>query len=172
MTLILQHPQTEDVKIVKVWFSGTVFIYGFFPLIYRGVYLHALALLILSLPTAGMAQGIYAFFINKLTAKHYLKKGYLPVDNLALDYAKAKWNLTELNVEAIPTNKNLELASQLRQRTATRWAMTAPIIVIFGILASVAIPKLVKGHEAQQQTAIEANTLTEDTNVIESEKPL
>jgi hypothetical protein len=44
--------------------------------------------------------------------------------------------------------------------------------VIFGILASVAIPKLVKGHEAQQQTAIEANTLTEDTNVVESEKPL
>jgi hypothetical protein len=193
MTLILQHPQTEDVKIVKVGFSWTVLFFGFIPVLYRGVYLHALALFLL-IPLWAFSQPIYAFFINKLTAKQYLKKGYLPVEGLAWNYAKAAWNLTVFNIEAIPSNENIEIAAYLRQQTATRWiiiSLFSPIII--GILAAVSIPKLADARNKVelQKASIEANTLTEepatdttrndeitstdetvteDTNVVESEQ--
>ena len=163
MTLILQHPQTEDVKIVKVGFSWTVLFFSIFPAVYRG--LHLLHFLVLLIPLASI---VYAFIINKITLKHYVKQGYLPVEGLAWNYAKVKWNLTALSIQTIPSNDSIELTAHLRQKTANRWIVAGIILLI---LASMLKERLKAVDNEEQQTAIETNTLTEDTNVIESEQP-
>jgi hypothetical protein len=167
MTLILQHPLTEDVKIVKVGFSWTVWFFGFIPVLYRGVYWHALALFLVG-PIWYLSWLVYAFFINKLTAKNYLKKGYLPVEGLAWNYAKAQWNLTAYNVQTLPTNEGIELTAHVLQQKAMRLAIIIPIvsIILLGIVSAVAIPKLADARKQvqQQNMSTQSNIISEDSD--------
>lgn len=155
MTLIVQHPQSGDVKIVKVGFSWTVLFFSFFPVVYRG--LHLLHFLVLLIPLVNV---IYAFIINKITLKHYIKQGYLPVEGLAWNYAKLKWNLIASNIESIPSNERVELAAHLRQKTANRWIL---IGVILMILVTILNERSKTARIEQQQASAETTEATEET---------
>lgn len=155
MTLIVQHPQSGDVKIVKVGFSWTVLFFSFFPVVYRG--LHLLHFLVLLIPLVNV---IYAFIINKITLKHYIKQGYLPVEGLGWDYAKLTWNLSASNIESIPTNNNIELAAHIRQKTANRWIVVGIILMIFVTIIN---ERSKASRLEQQQASTETTTPTEET---------
>ena len=78
------------IKKVKVGFSWTIFFFGMFPLFYRGLALHGLILFITSFPTFGISWLVYAFIGNKITATHYLEKGYKRIGG-GWDYANQSW---------------------------------------------------------------------------------
>ena len=109
-----------------------------------------------------MVNVIYAFIINKTTLKHYIKQGYLPVEGLAWNYAKLKWNLTESNIESMPTNERIEHVVHLRQKTANRWIV---VVIILMILASIINEKSKAARTEQQQASAETTTPTEKTAV-------
>ena len=83
-------------KSVKVGFSWTVFFFGGFVFLFRGMPVHGILLIVLSIITWGVAAFIYAFFANKATAEYYLEHGYVPHKDGAWEYAKTKWGLADL----------------------------------------------------------------------------
>lgn len=141
MTLILQHPETKDVRTVAIGYSWTTFFFGFFPALIRGMFLHAIVLLILTF--FWFPQIIYAFFINKLTAKKYLKKGYLAVAGPEWEYAKLTWSLREFEEKTLFWNDEISLGLIRRNKVVTRWIILiilSPILI--GILAAIVVPTL------------------------------
>jgi type II secretory pathway pseudopilin PulG len=168
MTLILQHPDTKTVRTVAIGYSWTVFFFGLIPLLIRGMFLHTLLLLILSIPTVGLAQIVYAFFINKLTAKHYLKKGYLAVEGPEWEYAKLTWSLREFEGKTVPWNDDISLGLVHRNKVVTRWVILSILSpIIFGILAAIAIPKLVGTHN--ENSSLEATSTVKNDEMSASE---
>lgn len=67
---------------VKAGYSWTVLFFGFFPFLFRGMYLHALVLFVLNVLTFGFAGILASFFANKMTAYFLMEKGYTTLDKL------------------------------------------------------------------------------------------
>lgn len=84
---------------VKIGFSWTIFFFGGFPFLFRGLPLHAVGFIIASIATWGISNLIMAFIGNKMTAKYYLENGYLPYGQ-GWDYAGPTW---DVQVEKIAT---------------------------------------------------------------------
>ncbi len=80
-TLNLQHPQYEVIKKAPVGFSWTVFLFGFFPPIFRGDWKWGLIILVLAICTFGMANLIFMFIYNKLFIQSLLDQGYASIDS-------------------------------------------------------------------------------------------
>ncbi|MCM3749515.1 hypothetical protein M3223_19360 [Paenibacillus pasadenensis] len=80
---------TGKVKKVKVGFSWTTLIFGFFPALFRRDWKWAGVIFILivlaSTPTAGtgwvFVHAVFAFIYNKIYITNLLKSGYYPVDS-------------------------------------------------------------------------------------------
>ena len=81
------------VRQVKVGFSWTSFFFGGFPFFFRGMPVHGLVWVIISLITCGISNLYLMFVINRQTAHYYLEHGYKPVGE-GWDFASAKWGIS------------------------------------------------------------------------------
>lgn len=120
MSVLFKNPDTDQIKQVKVGFSWTLLLFsGFFglPLFMRRVYPWAWGMLALALAHGfvgtmipGVDRGSVQFMLgvlqfalqvylgfngNKITAKHYLKKGWTLIEpnSLISRGAMARWHL-------------------------------------------------------------------------------
>lgn len=81
------------VKQVKVGFSWTAFFFGGLPFFFRGLPLHGIIWIVLSMITFGISHLILMFIINKQTAHYFLEHGYKPVGE-GWDVAGPKWGIS------------------------------------------------------------------------------
>ena len=80
------------VREIKVGLSWTAFFFGAFPFFFRGMPAQGFIWLIGSIITMGVAGIFLMFQINKMTARHYLNKGYKPVGE-GWEYAGTKFGI-------------------------------------------------------------------------------
>lgn len=73
---ILKNPRTGSIKAAPVGFSWTVLLFGFLVPVYRKDWLWAILMLILEIPTFGLASVPFAFFYNKIYIKSLFRRGY------------------------------------------------------------------------------------------------
>ena len=66
--LVQLHKNGEQ-KTVKMGFSWWVLFFGPFPILFRKMWLIGIICWIVSAMTYGLAQIVYAFFINKISSK-------------------------------------------------------------------------------------------------------
>ena len=86
------------IRRVKVGPAWLPLLFGGFPFFFRGMFLQGVIWTLLSYTL--LFPAIYLVFaMNKMTAKHWLKRGYHPVGD-GWDYAQATWNLPSLLVAA------------------------------------------------------------------------
>ncbi|OAN50733.1 hypothetical protein A6A04_17420 [Paramagnetospirillum marisnigri] len=78
---------------VKVGFSWTAFFFGGFVYFFRGMPVHGLIWLVLSVVTFGLSNLFLMFMINKASAHYYLEHGYKPVGP-GWEIASPKWGIT------------------------------------------------------------------------------
>ena len=92
--MIVQFKNSQGVhRECKVGFSWTIFFFGGFPFLFRGMALHGALFIVAGFFTAGISNLIICFIGNKMTAKYYLENGYARTgDNW--DYANRKWGLS------------------------------------------------------------------------------
>jgi len=81
MMVNLKHAQGGVLKSVKVGFSWTTLLFGFFPALFRGDIKWAVIMFIVAFITFGLAWLIFPFFYNKIYIKGLLEKGYVPADD-------------------------------------------------------------------------------------------
>lgn len=74
--------QFGAVKTVKVGFSWTMLLFGFFVPLVRGDWKWAILSLALSFITAGICWIVLPFFYNKFYIKGLIEKGWLPADEI------------------------------------------------------------------------------------------
>lgn len=96
----MTNPATGDVKKIKVGFSWTVFFFGIFPFLFRGMVKHFFIWWLIGIFTAGLSNFYLMFAINRKTALYWHEKGYRP-SGTGWDYASAKWNLPNLKVDPL-----------------------------------------------------------------------
>lgn len=80
---------------IKVGFSWTAFFFGPFPFLFRGMPMSYFAWVIGGIYSGGIMFIVLWFSINKLTALHYMDKGYKPIGE-GWDYASAQWNIKKI----------------------------------------------------------------------------
>ncbi len=80
MKAVLKHPQTNEIREVKVGFSWTTLFFGCFPALIRGDFKWALIMFLAALVTYGISWFVFPFIYNKLYIKELARKGYKPVD--------------------------------------------------------------------------------------------
>jgi len=80
------------VRQVKVGFSWTAFFFGGLVFFFRGMSSQGLIWVILSLITFGLSNLYLMFAINKMTAHHYLEKGYKAIGE-GWNVAGSKWGI-------------------------------------------------------------------------------
>ena len=80
MKAVLKHPQTNEIREVKVGFSWTTLFFGCFPALIRGDFKWALIMFLAALVTYGISWFVFPFIYNKLYIKELARKGYEPVD--------------------------------------------------------------------------------------------
>lgn len=78
---------------VKAGFSWTAFFFGGFPFFFRGMPMHGIIWIVLSMFTLGLSNLFLMFIINKQTAHYYLEHGYKPVGP-GWDHVAVKWGIT------------------------------------------------------------------------------
>lgn len=77
---------------VKVGVSWTALFFGGLPFFFRGMPMHGLIWLLLSIVTGSISNLVLMFLMNKMTARYYLERGYRPVGP-GWDTANAKWGI-------------------------------------------------------------------------------
>ena len=109
MKVHLQNETTGIQRTVKVGFSWVILFFGFIPFMLRGMLAHSVIIFtldvvvpltycIITKSIEGGTSGIAAIFVhillaflgNKMTATHYLERGYKRTGD-GWDYANAKW---------------------------------------------------------------------------------
>ncbi|WAW10913.1 hypothetical protein NB640_04540 [Oxalobacter vibrioformis] len=80
------------VRQVKVGFSWTAFFFGGFPFFFRGMPVHGIIWIVLSMLTFGISNLFLMFIINRQTAHYYLEHGYRPVGD-GWNIAGTKWGI-------------------------------------------------------------------------------
>ena len=96
---------------VKVGFSWTAFFFGPLPFLFgRGMPVQFLVWLVLGTITFGIGTIYLWFAINKITAKHYLEKGYKPTGP-GWDVAGLKWGV-EVSEDVTHKKSGSEVPSQ------------------------------------------------------------
>ncbi len=60
-------------------------LFGFIYLAIRGVWTHVVAYVFLAVMTAGISWFIYPFFANGILRNHYLKKGWVEVEEVTVE---------------------------------------------------------------------------------------
>ena len=80
MKAVLKHPQTNEIREVKVGFSWTTLFFGCFPALIRGDFKWVLIMFLAALVTCGISWFVFPFIYNKLYIKELARKGYKPVD--------------------------------------------------------------------------------------------
>lgn len=88
------------VRELKVGFSWTLLFFGGIPFFFRGMPVHAIAVMLASVFSGGIVNIIMAFIGNKMTARHYLENGYAPFSG-RWDVAVREWGV---HLENIPTD--------------------------------------------------------------------
>lgn len=66
MKAVLKHPQTNEIREVKVGFSWTTLFFGCFPALIRGDFKWALIMFLAALVTYGISWFVFPFIYNKL----------------------------------------------------------------------------------------------------------
>lgn len=80
------------IRQVKVGFSWTAFFFGGFPFFFRGMPVHGIIWIVLSMLTFGISNLFLMFIINRQTAHYYLEHGYRPVGD-GWNVAGPKWGI-------------------------------------------------------------------------------
>jgi hypothetical protein len=75
-TINFHQPYTGALKSAPVGFSWTTLFFGFFPALFRGHWVGALAILVLSIFTFGIAGIVFAFIYNKMYVKYLIGEGF------------------------------------------------------------------------------------------------
>jgi len=75
MKIILEN-NNGIVREVKIGFSWTSFFFGGIPFFFRGMPIHGIGWIFLSIITLGISNFFICFLINKQTALYYLDNGY------------------------------------------------------------------------------------------------
>jgi len=78
---------------IKVGCSWTAFFFGPFPFLFRGMTSQFFVWFLLSFCTLGLSNIYLWFAINKMTAKHYLERGYKPAGE-GWNVAAVKWGIS------------------------------------------------------------------------------
>lgn len=76
--VMMKHPNSGIVKEVPTGFSWTTFFFGWLVPAVRGCYGYSCMFFLATLCTAGIAQLVYPFFVNKHYIQSLLEKGYKP----------------------------------------------------------------------------------------------
>ena len=132
---------------VKVGFSWTSFFFGGFPFLFRGMPVHGISWIFLSIITFGISNLVLCFIINKQTAVHYLENGYKPVGS-NWDVAASTWGISlpqQENVESTPSTESTvqQPAMPANETVAKVVASPLPLILMGGIaLCSTAVTQL------------------------------
>lgn len=98
MHTTLVNKRTSVLKNVKVGFSWTVLLFGFFPAIFRGDWKWALIIFISAAAVSAVTMGyggiiasiVFAFIYNKLYVTDLLSNGFEPVDSGAAQILATK----------------------------------------------------------------------------------
>lgn len=94
-TIHLKHSTFEVTKQAPVGFSWTVFLFGFFPPLFRGDWKYGLIILLAAVFTLGLSSLVFMFIYNKLYIKSLLEEGYTSIDpEEILKPAEAKLKMT------------------------------------------------------------------------------
>lgn len=76
---LFRNPANGYVEEVRLaWFWSLLF--GFFYFAVKGIWTHAVAGLVLALLTFGISWLVYPFFAQQIVERHYLRRGWIPVE--------------------------------------------------------------------------------------------
>lgn len=91
-TLLMENPNTGQMREAPAGFSWTTFFFGFFPALFRGDYKWAVIQFLLALITAGLSNLVFMFLYNKLYIKDLVGSGFKvkSIINSNADMAKAR----------------------------------------------------------------------------------
>ena len=90
MVVTLVHERTKLTKQVKVGFSWTTLLFGFFPALFRGDFKWAIIQCLLNICTFGLSSLVFAFLYNKIYVRELIEKGYKATDPGSESILKAK----------------------------------------------------------------------------------
>jgi len=90
MVVTLVHERTKLTKQVKVGFSWTTLLFGFFPALFRGDFKWAIIQCLLNICTFGLSSLVFAFLYNKIYVRELIERGYKAADSGSEAILKAK----------------------------------------------------------------------------------
>ncbi len=114
---------------VKVGFAWTSLFFGGFPFFFRGMPVHGISWILLSIITIGISNLILPFIINKQTVIYYLEHGYKPVGS-NWDVAASAWGISlppEENVVLTTSTENDVKQSTIAATEAVTKSVKSPL---------------------------------------------
>jgi len=112
MKAVLKHPQTGEVKEVKVGFSWTTLFFGLFTPLVRGDFKWAIVMLLAGIVTLGFSWLVFPFIYNRLYIKDLARKGFKPCDAFTKEVLRRYNVLFDAQFQNQPANPNEEQISQ------------------------------------------------------------